>query len=452
LFTPPVGAQEVSQGLNVVDSAECSLTQVSRGLFAIPSESIEVRPGLYTEPYGTARYTRGLYTVDARCAPVSQLCGCKIDVTVDDSWVGLQFFLNHGPYRPELAPWYSPEFPESMEFGGVWVARVDGLDTIPVDRKITENAGHGAVPGLHRDTSRSITFEAILVACTSAGLQYGLTWLACQLRASTDIDGSTLEFLAAHPGESVVDPDRLWREARNVVLTKEPTVTEATGGGNNRQANIYRVTWDMTACSPYLYSPAVVVPVSWDSITSQPVNWVHGAGCTRPESCSEMPTLFSTDCTPELLPEVTTPPPVCGGCLPVGSIESHVFHIPPTSAPMRCRTSTVSVTITNTGTEPLGLQAFFAPATADPACEDTWFPIQINGLPPGASVTLDGVSGRFHAVYEGSRKRPVGVVSTPTGAPWRPAVLNRYEAWDFVANTEAGAVFEVELALHDREA
>lgn len=452
LFTPPTGAQQVSQGLNIVTD-DCGLTEVSDLLYAIPSESIEVSQGLFTPPYGSRRATPGLMLVDRRCAEASKLCGCRLNVEVDDSWVGLQYFLGHTAYHPELAPWYNTVFPESAEFGGVWVTKVDGLDTTPVSRKITENAGSGAVPGLHRDTSRTITFEAVLVACTSAGLQYGLGWLACQLRAATADEGSTLEFLGAHPGNSEVDPVKLWRESRNVVLTQAPEITEATGGGRpNSQATIYRVTWEMTACSPYVWLPALEVPVQWDSVTSQPVNWVHGADCDKPESCSTMPVLFSADCAPEMLPEVSTPPPVCGGCLPVGALESYTFHLPAMTAPLRCRTSAVSLTITNTGDEPLSLQGFFAPATADPKCEDTWYPVQINGLLPGATLNLDGVSGRFSAQYGGLKRRPIGIVGTPTGAPWRPATLDRFQAWDFIVQAAAGAQFDTVIALHDREA
>jgi len=162
-----------------------------------------------------------------------------------------------------------------------------------------------------------------------------------------------------------------------------------------------------------------------------------------------MPVLFSTNCVPEMIPEVTSPPPVCGGCLPVGGIQSYKFHIPMLVAPERCRQTAVSVTIKNTGNEPLSMQGYFAPTTADERCEDTWFPLQVNGLPVGAELHLDGTSGRFYAVYDGLRRRPVGVVGTPTGAPWRPAMIDRYEQWDFVAQAAAGTVFEVAITLHD---
>lgn len=392
--------------------------------------------------------------VKDKCWTPSKLCGCRLSVGVNDSWDGLQGFLGDPVYRPETAPWSSTEFPEALEFGGVWVTKVEGLDTTPVERTITEMTGSGAVAGVHRDSSRTINFEAILVACSSAGLQYGLNWLSCQLRAATSADGSTLTFLGAHPGNSFVDPNKLWRETRNVVLTQAPEITEAQGGGGipNQQATIYRVRWEMVACSPYVYLPELTVPIEqWDAITNQPVNWVHDAGCDRPESCSSMPVLFSADCAPEMLTEVSTPPPVCGGCLPVGGIDSHTFRVPSSTAPLRCRSTAVSLIITNTGSAPLSLQGFFQPAEADPRCEDTWFPVQVNGLLPGAALHLDGVSGRFHAFYAGLRRRPIGVVGTPTGAPWRPAVINRADAWNLIVHTAPGVEFETVMTLHDRE-
>lgn len=431
-------------------AAGCEPPLVSEGLAAIPGDTSEVRDGLYTPPGGAQRVSPGLATVED-CWPVSPLCGCHISVEVDDSWPGLQEFLDHQAYRPELAPWHNLDYPESSEFGGVWVTSVTGLDVTPVTRTIMEMAGNGASAGISRDTSRTVTFEAVLVACTSAGLQYGLSWLSCQLRAATDDDGATLDFLAAHPGESVVDPYSLWRESRSVMLTKAPEITTASGGGPNRQANIYRVTWEMVACSPYVYRPALTLPVDWDTVTVQPVNWLHDTDCDRPDSCSDMPVLFSTDCVPELIPEVTSPPPVCGGCLPISGVESFTFHIPTLSAPERCRESAVSVTVTNTGTEPLSLQGHFQPSTADTRCEDTWFPLQVSGLPPEASLHLDGTSGRFHAVAGGLKRRPIGVVGTPTGAPWRPATITRYEPWDFVVQAAPNTTFSIELTLHDRE-
>ena len=442
-FTPTSDEQ-------VFGAGNCVIPEVTDGLAPIPDPTVEVTDGLYVPPDGSQRVSPGLATIE-RCWDHPPQCGCRVSVPTDDSWSGLQEFLDDPVYRPEVAPWHNSLYPESGEFVGVWVTKVGGLDVTPVARKITEMTGNGGVAAPHRDSSRTITFEAILVACTTAGLQYGLNWLACQLRMSTDADGSTLQYLAAHPGLSSVDPTTLWREVRSVVLTHAPEISAASGGGRDRQANVYRITWEMVACNPYAFRPADAIVVDWHTVTHQPVNWVHDAGCARPDSCADMPVLFSTDCTPEVLAEHTVPPPVCGGCLPVGGLESFKFHLPTLNAPEHCRQTAISVAITNTGTDPLSLQGFFRPTPEDTRCEDTWFPLQINGLVPGAVIHLDGTSGRYYAMFEGLKRRPVGVVGTPTGAPWRPAVINRYEDWDFIVQTVPGAQFDVTLSLHDRE-
>lgn len=440
--TPTMDSQVFGDG-------DCEPPVVDNGLAPI-DDSVEVSNGLYSPPSGSQRVSPGLAKIGP-CWSHSAFCGCKITVGIDDSWSGLQEFLGDPVYRPELAPWHNEQFPESAEFGGVWVTRVSGLDTIPVERTITEMAGSGAVAGTARDTSRSINFEALLVACTSAGLQYGLSWLGCQLRAATDDEGAVLEFLAAHPGRSQADPYSLRRESRNVVLTESITVSNASGGKGDEQATMYRVQWEMVSCSPYVYSPAVLIPIVWDTVIDQPVNWVHDTDCNRPESCADMPVLFSTNCVPEMIPEVTSPPPVCGGCLPISGLESYKFHIPTVVAPERCRQTAVSVRISNTGDEPLNLQGFFRPTNEDTRCEDTWYPLQVSGLAAGAVLHLDGVTGRFHAFYNGLKRRLVGVVGTPTGAPWKPAIISRYDGWDFIIQTVPGSVFEAELTLHDRD-
>ena len=430
----------------------CDPPVVSGGLAPIPQTAVEVNTNLYSPPDGAARVSPGLATID-RCWDHSAMCGCRMSVAVDESWIGMRDFLSDPEYHVETAPWHNELYPESAEFVGVWVTKVSGLDVTAISRKVTEMTGNGGVASIHRDGYRTITFEAVLLGCTSAGLQYGLNWLACQLSDATAEDGAVLEFLAAHPGRSAVDPASLWRESNGVVLTKHIEITDSSCGGNgrNQQATLYRVSWEMTATSPYIYRPAVDIAVAWDTITLQPVNWVHDAGCARPESCGDMPVLFSTNCTPELLPEVLSPPPVCGGCLPVGNLESFKYHLPLLDAPERCRESTVSIVFHNTGSEPLNLQGFFRPTDEDTRCEDTWFPVQINGLAPGADLYLDGITGRFYGVYEGLKRRVVGVVGTPTGAPWKPATIARYQSWDFIVQAAPNTVFTVDLLLHDQE-
>jgi hypothetical protein len=333
------------------------------------------------------------------------------------------------------------------------VTKVTGLDTTPVERAITQAVGSGAVAGIHRDTSRTVTFEALLVGCTGAGLQHGLNWLTCRLREAASVDGATLTYLNAHPEFSAADPDSLVRQLHRVVLTKAPEIQEYFGNSRaHQQSTVYKVSWEMESLSPYSYLPAYPADVDWDEITELPINWVHAAGCEKPVWCDNMPVLFSTECVPEEIERITTPPPVCGGCMPVGGLLKHRFRVPTMDAPFRCRDTAVSVTITNTGTDPVSLQAFWRPCAEDIRCETTRFPLQVSGLPPETTLTLDGISGRYWCVYDNLRRRPVGMVGTPTGGPWRPPVIDRQDCWDFVVHTAPGTQFSVSMVLHDREA
>lgn len=423
------------------------------GLFEVPTDAVMVSKGLYHPMNGARRFGPGLYEVGDCWGPANICRDCNLNVLYDDTWPGLPAFLHHGEYRPEVAPWYSTELPESGEFGGVWVMDVQGLDATPVERKITQTVAAGGVAGPHRDATRTVQFDALLVACTNAGLQFGLNWLTCLLRDTNDTTETKLRYLNAHPGHSDVDPATLVREVNGVVLTKAPEIKEAvvTGSGTNRQANVYRVTWEMAVLNPYSYLPTITVPVDWDRVTRQPINWIHAADCRKPDPCLKMPVMFSTDCAPQEIVSVITPPPVCGGCLPVSAIDKYTFTLPTQDYAFRCRETAVSMVITNTAETPLSLQAFFRVCGADVRCEDNMFPLQISGLPAGAELHLDGITGRYWAWYDEYVRRPVGVVGTPNGAPWRPPVIDRTQCLDFIVQTASSSEFSITLALADRE-
>lgn len=429
-----------------------TLTETTPGLYAIPAGTYEVSPGLYEPPNGSRRFGPGLYQINREWGPASLCSDCNSFIGFDDSWSELSDFLGDGAYRPELAPWYTVELPESGEFGGVWIMDVRGLSTAPVQRGIVETVSNGAVAGPHRDMSRPITFDAMLLACSNAGLEFGLNWLTCRLRETNDNMTTRLRYLNAHPGRSSVNPETLVRELHGIVLTKAPEIVESQATGSNQQANIYRISWEMTALNPYAYLPEVNINVDWDEIIRQPINWIHAADCRKPETCEDMPVMFSTECVPESISIVNTPPPVCGGCLPVSGIDKYSFIVPTQDYPYRCRETVVSTVIRNIGETPLTLQGFWRVCGTDVRCEDNQWPLQVSGLPASAELHLDGITGRYWAYYDERKRMPVGVVGTPNGAPWRPPVIDRQTCWEFVVQTDTSAEFEVSMTLADREA
>lgn len=374
-------------------------------------------------------------------------------VVYDDSWDGQKEWLHDVDYRPELAPWYVAEIPESAEFGGIWITDIKGLDSTPVDRTITQAVGSGAVASPPRDASREVEVEALLIACTNAGVEYGLKWLTDHLRVTGRTLDTSLRYLTASPAHSAADPDTLVREVRGVILTDTTKVTERynTGAKQNQQGNIYKVSWTMATLSPYAYLPPIDVTVEWDQISRQPTNWIHAADCTKPESCVDMPIMYSEECIPETLQISNIPPPVCGGCLPVDAIDKYLFELPTMDDPFRGRETAVSLRIKNTGAGLLTMQAFYRVCGSDIRCEDNRFPLQITGLPPGAELFLDGITGQYVCWFDERWRKPVGIVGTPQGAPWRPALLDRQTCWDFIVQAAPGASFAVSMQMADRE-
>ena len=55
-------------------------------------------------------------------------------------------------------------------------------------------------------------------------------------------------------------------------------------------------------------------------------------------------------------------------------------------------------------------------------------------------------------MYKGKVHKTRGIVGTPTGAPWRPIVIDRLtQAYEFVVLAPPDANFEVTMQLVDRE-
>ena len=454
-----IGAEVPTNDLGLMTApGDCSVDMIAPDRLLAPLGQGEVPVGagrlLGTPPNGSRLYGPGLALV-GDCWDTSNLCfGCRSSIEYDDSWTGLPDFLDDHIYRPELAPWATSRLPESLEFGGIWVLDVKGLDVTPTSRDVTENAGDGGAPGPSRVPSRKVSFDALLVACTNAGLTYGLQWLASQLRATEGRRDAVLRYLAAHPEHSDVDPASLVREVHGVVLSQEPQISELMNNtrGEHSQATIARVTWELTVTRPHAYSPPVEVPVMWDEITVEPIKFVHAADCKKPYSCEPMPALFARNCQVERIEVVTSPPPNCGGCLPVCAVASHIFQVPTFDYPLRSRETVASLAIRNTSPRDLTIQGYWRRCNFRSDCDDQRFPIQVNELPPSGELILDGVGRSYWVNLGGRKRRPFGIVGTPTGAPWRPAIIDRSLCWEFVVVTDGMATFEVDMTLRDREA
>lgn len=428
------------------------------GLF-MPEGSVEAPPGsgLFQIPPGVTEDPNNpglfLFTKDSLS---SGFDNCQINVDYDDSWPGLRRYLNgedtEGVYEITEAPWYSDTIPESVDFAGVWIMDVDGLDSIVVDREVTEMIGNGGAAGQNRDSVRPIVFSAIIVAASNAGAQYGISWLSSKLRTATRRGGADLVFFNAHPSHSTADPSALLRRAHRVVLTEAPKVTATSGhggGDRNRQASIYRITFELTALDPYIYSVNPdLYSVEWNTTTAESINWMHAPNCSDTSSC-DLPVMFNADCYPEVVLVPPAPIPSCGGCVPVCAVTTSTWAKP--ALITRTSESAFTVVVVNTGDEPADASFHWRPTGSGDVCARR-NEFKVNGLPAGCTAIFDSVKGRGEIIdNDGRLRRQVGILTTPSGAPWRPMINNTAESLELVAEYGEDESFAVYIATYTRE-
>lgn len=377
-------------------------------------------------------------------------CECaELSVQYDDTWTGLAAALGDGPYEITNSPWYTPAIPQSAEFLGVWVMDVQGLDAVLVRQEVIEAMCGGGAAGPLRDLPREVTFSVLIIACTNAGVRFGLNWLSCQLRTAAR-NTVEMQYYGAHPEDTAATPASLARRVPQMVLTQNPQVQEVGGkGGSNRhrQASLYRAEFKLTALNPYIYGPAVSVPVVWDSSANEAIEWVHAPDCQTPADC-DIPVLFNADCVPEVIDVRSAPVPECGGCLPVCEVDRRVYQLD--SAITACDETAVTVRVTNTGPDPLTVRMFWQPCGSTDVCDQV-HPLQVSGLPEDVVAVADSVEGRAYVEVGGNRTAQVGIITTQTGAPWTPIVIDHGLCWELVAESTPGVTYTVELVLADRE-
>lgn len=377
-------------------------------------------------------------------------CACDIRIPYDDSWTGLQTALGDGPYVITDAPWYNAARPESAEFAGIWLMSIDGMESTPIQRDVTESICAGGVAGRARDTTRTLSFSALVVACTNAGMDYGKDWLSCILRSSGVRTGVDLSYWKSHPEDTAADPESLQRFMYGLVLTKALTVADllGKGGGNqHRQASICRVEWEMVATQPYAYGLPTIAPVNWDSTTTESITWAHAPDCEDTGAC-DLPTIYNADCIPPDVKIDHSVIPQCGGCLPVCSIERRVWQLP--TVVSSCDTSVINIRVTNNDADPLNVNFYFRPCGSTDICDKT-SPLTVAGLMQDYTAVADSVTGRPYVEVGSIAHRQVGIVSTPTGAPWRPVLLESVLCWELVAEATPGADFTTIIELRDRD-
>ncbi|MFB0617218.1 hypothetical protein [Streptomyces sp. AGS-58] len=213
-----------------------------------------------------ARLRAYLNSVGSPLTSGAEICSCETLTAAVLDPDGQPYTTPDDPLTP--AEWYDPDAPESVEFAGVLLLSVDGVDDFPVERSVSTAVTGGGSVGPARVQPRQMTFTAILLGATCCGVEYGLQFLKAALQGCTgsQCGGDCVEMYACCPGREMTREEfnaAHRRTFRRGALTSGPKVTGRNGDGAcaggtcSMGADIIQVEWTMTAAAPFAYTDAV---------------------------------------------------------------------------------------------------------------------------------------------------------------------------------------------------
>lgn len=267
-------------------------------------------------------------------------CGCPTftaDLVGDDAYTD--------PVT-DGAPWWDPDVPMSAEFAGLMVLSVEGMDTNPLTREVTNAVTGGGALGPARAQPRTITVTGVLLGSTCCGVDYGLQWLGaalegCSAGGGDDCSGDCLVLYDCCPTDTDTGGPELFNAEhrltlRRVALSSGPNVTARAGDGcpvrggecAANGADMLTVEFVLTAATPWKWTDPVPVldvppPTSDDS---ECVEWcVHDGdtpceGCRLAECADPGAACQDPACRPAT-PPVPNPPETCF-CLPIAADQA----------------------------------------------------------------------------------------------------------------------------------
>jgi hypothetical protein len=209
------------------------------------------------------------------------------------------------------ACWYDALIPESSEYLGMYVTKVGGLRDSAFARSSSENIGRGVTLGRGRDGSRVFTIEAMLVATSCCGMDYGIEFVrrtlenggcgtgSC-LTGCGDLGACGLTCLTARVCCPDGEDDTGLRQWVNVGLTEG--LKEAEDPAGSCRCCLRKVTFTLQAETPQSYSIDSVICLDKDAdLENQATrcfDWINGC-----------PDLFETD--PDCTDDPFCPPDAC---------------------------------------------------------------------------------------------------------------------------------------------
>lgn len=116
------------------------------------------------------------------------------------------------------APWVTTEDPDSVDFAGIFVREVTGLEGSTTTVDVSEKIGDGGAIGTRRANSRTVAVTADVVARTREAADIGIEWLSSILHppcaAGSDCGGDVLHLFSTCPSACTgrTDPDAAFEE------------------------------------------------------------------------------------------------------------------------------------------------------------------------------------------------------------------------------------------------
>lgn len=241
-------------------------------------------------------------------------------------------------YNPADNPWFDPADPDSLDFAGLLVTSVTGLEPGPITRTVTQNASQGATLGQPVQAAPSIVVTGLLMAATCCASDYGLRWLRSVLQGACGggCSGDDLVFLSCVPEFPDEDcgpvdfPAALapyYRTFKNAACIAGPDVSQIIPRGcpGCYDCGITEVTFTLSAADPCVYRDPV--RISTGSLDLQPttgtcVEWIDNSlldqDCSGDDSCSTAMNCATdpncVDVSPPSMPTLTNP--CVNDCLP----------------------------------------------------------------------------------------------------------------------------------------
>ena len=366
----------------------------------------------------------------------------RVEVMHDDSWPDTPIYLDQDPYvdpATDGAPWSQQAVPASAEFLGVWPMSVEGLDSTVLSREVLESAGSGAQFGRPHPKPRKINVEAVLIATTPEGVEYGLQWFNAALRGDLCAEPDAprdLRFLDVTPPIAWDDTNAQViakalpheRQCYDVAMTSPAEIKQRFGqyAPERRQATAFTVNFELTAANPFIWKAprALTNNVTMASGVAQTVSFEKTVNGVCPSACPpDAPPLYDPNLpAPVALPRPLTPASAVG-CAPIQSKRSVV--VIPATAVNQWETLVPTVMI-QTGPQAeryVRIQWSRGLDTSDQGC-DSIGEVMIGYIPANSVFTLDGVTGEARC-QTGTNPEvdATSVVSGRLGGPWRPPEL-----------------------------